>query len=211
MHTLPSPIPPSLRPRTPDSAPRRVKLKRKPLRISPGPACPSQVSLPSFGLGLPAYYVIAPSEASSNLSRFDGLRYGPQAAGATAAESLRATRGERFGPEVKRRILMGTYALTAGYYDAYYKRAQQVRTVVRREMAGALAGVDALLTPAAPTVAYRLGDKTSDPLSMYVGDLMTVNVNLVRWELAFLGRALRPCNCCCRWCSLRPRQGNNRR
>lgn len=81
---------------------------------------------------------------------------------------------------MKRRILMGTYALSAGYYDAYYKRAQQVRTVIRREMAAALGGVDALLTPAAPTVAYRLGAKTSDPLSMYVGDLMTVNVNLVR-------------------------------
>lgn len=137
-----------------------------------------EVSLPSFALGLPAYYVIAPSEASSNLSRYDGLRYGPQVAAGSALDQFKATRGQRFGPEVKRRILMGTYALSAGYYDAYYKRAQQVRTVIRQEMTAALMGVDALITPAAPTVAYKLGEKTSDPLAMYVGDLMTVNVNL---------------------------------
>ena len=133
----------------------------------------------AFALGLPAYYVIAPAEASSNLARYDGLRFGPQQAregGVTA--TMAATRGALFGAEVKRRILMGTYALSAGYYDAYYARAQRVRTRVRAEMLAALADVDALLTPAAPTAAFALGAKTADPLSMYVGDLTTVNVNL---------------------------------
>ena len=136
------------------------------------------VSLPSFGLGLPAYYVIAPAEASSNLARYDGLRFGPQEARPTVSATMAATRGALFGDEVKRRILMGTYALSAGYYDAYYLRAQRVRTLIRREMTAALAGCDALLTPAAPTTSYALGAKTADPLSMYVGDLTTVNVNL---------------------------------
>ncbi|EFJ52345.1 hypothetical protein VOLCADRAFT_86683 [Volvox carteri f. nagariensis] len=142
------------------------------------PPCP-QVSLPTFGLGLPAYYVLALSEASSNLSRYDGVRYGARTAGASDLPSLFCgSRGEGLGPEVKRRILMGTYALSAGYYDAYYKRAQQVRTLVQREMAATLASFDALLTPTAPSPAYRLGEKSSDPLAMYKGDLMTVNVNL---------------------------------
>jgi aspartyl-tRNA(Asn)/glutamyl-tRNA(Gln) amidotransferase subunit A len=123
------------------------------------------VSFPSFRYGLSAYYVLALSEASSNLSRYDGIRYG-------------AGR-EAFGPEVKRRILMGTYALSAGYYDAYYRRAQQVRTLVTREMESSLRGdFDLLLSPVAPHVAFKIGEKTRDPLEMYKGDLMTVNVNL---------------------------------
>jgi aspartyl-tRNA(Asn)/glutamyl-tRNA(Gln) amidotransferase subunit A len=136
------------------------------------------VSLPSFALGLPAYYVIAPAEASSNLARYDGLRFGPQEARPTVSATMAATRGALFGDEVKRRILMGTYALSAGYYDAYYARAQRVRTLIRAEFAAALATCDALLTPAAPTAAYALGAKTADPLAMYAGDLTTVNVNL---------------------------------
>jgi len=136
------------------------------------------VSLPSFALGLPAYYVIAPAEASSNLARYDGLRFGPQEARATVGETMSATRGALFGDEVKRRILMGTYALSAGYQDAYYTRAQRVRTLIRSEMCAALAGCDVLLTPAAPTTAYPLGSKTADPLAMYAGDMTTVNVNL---------------------------------
>jgi aspartyl-tRNA(Asn)/glutamyl-tRNA(Gln) amidotransferase subunit A len=172
-----------------------------------------EVSLPTFEAGLPAYYVLAVAEASSNLSRFDGVRYGlrrerPAAAGAgspssssssfTLKDMYGATRGEGLGAEVKRRILMGTYALSAGYVDAYYARAQRVRERVRAEMTGLLlaggAGggggggggssstsskrFDVLITPAAPTPAYRLGDKLSDPLAMWAGDLMTVNLNL---------------------------------
>ncbi|MEW5302506.1 MAG: hypothetical protein WDW36_005286 [Sanguina aurantia] len=138
-----------------------------------------EVSIPCFQAGLPAYYVLAISEASSNLSRYDGVRYG---VGQTTAPDLQAlycsTRDAGLGPEVKRRILMGSYALSSGYYEAYYKRAQQVRTLVTREMASALQRFDALLLPAAPTAAYKLGEKSSDPLEMYKGDLMTVNVNL---------------------------------
>eukprot|EP00887_Chlorella_sp_A99_P000286 scaffold13.g286.t1 len=138
-----------------------------------------EVSLPSFAYGLPAYYVIALSEASSNLSRYDGVRYGRRADGAEELrEMYMRTRDEGLGAEVKRRILMGTYALSAGYYDAYYKRAQQVRTLIQREMSAALRTYDALLCPTAPTPAYRLGDKVTDPLAMYKGDLMTVNQNL---------------------------------
>ncbi|GFR42442.1 hypothetical protein Agub_g3349 [Astrephomene gubernaculifera] len=138
-----------------------------------------EISLPTFGLGLPAYYVLALSEASANLSRYDGVRYGARAPSAADLASLFCgSRGAGLGGEVKRRILMGSYALSAGYYDAYYKRAQQVRTLVQREMSGALQRCDALLTPTAPTPAYRLGEKASDPLAMYKGDLMTVNVNL---------------------------------
>lgn len=137
-----------------------------------------QVSLPAFAAGLPAYYVIAVSEASSNLSRYDGVRYGHRAEADELRSMYGKTRHEGLGSEVARRILMGTYALSAGYYDAYYKRAQQVRTLVQREMGAALQQYDALLCPAAPTPAYRLGEKTSDPLAMYKGDLMTVNLNL---------------------------------
>lgn len=137
-----------------------------------------QVSLTCFGVGLPAYYVIALSEASSNLSRYDGVRYGQRAEADELRSMYGKTRHNGLGSEVARRILMGTYALSAGYYDAYYKRAQQVRTLVQREMGSALQQYDALLCPAAPTAAYRVGEKTSDPLAMYKGDLMTVNLNL---------------------------------
>ncbi|KAI3434564.1 hypothetical protein D9Q98_002637 [Chlorella vulgaris] len=137
-----------------------------------------QVSLPSFAAGLPAYYVIALSEASSNLSRYDGVRFGQRGAANELKNMYASSRHSGLGSEVARRILMGTYALSAGYYDAYYKRAQQVRTLVRREMNMALGRFDALLCPAAPTTAYRVGEKLCDPLSMYKGDLMTVNLNL---------------------------------
>mmetsp|Transcript_14148 Transcript_14148/g.30237 ORF Transcript_14148/g.30237 Transcript_14148/m.30237 type:complete len:547 (-) Transcript_14148:113-1753(-) len=137
-----------------------------------------EISLPSFKYGLPAYYIIAPSEASSNLSRYNGVRYGSRADADELAQMYKSTRQVGFGSEVKRRILMGTYTLLAGYYDAYYKKAQQVRAVVRDEMNAALRNVDALVTPAAPTPAYSIGSKVNDPLSMYAGDLMTVNINL---------------------------------
>ncbi|KAI7732878.1 hypothetical protein M8C21_015356, partial [Ambrosia artemisiifolia] len=136
------------------------------------------VSLPSFSLGLPAYYVLASSESSSNLSRYDGVRYGNQIASDELSSLYGGSRANGFGPEVKRRILMGTYALSAGYYDAYYKRAQQVRTVVKKSFKAALDSHDILISPAAPSAAYKIGEKKNDPLAMYAGDIMTVNVNL---------------------------------
>ena len=140
------------------------------------------VQLPTFGAGLPAYYVLAPAEASSNLARFDGLRYGALEERGGLVSSMKATRSAGFGDEVKRRILTGTYVLSAGYTDAYYKRTA-ARAAVAREMASALAGCALLLSPVAPTTAYRLGEKLGgkggeDALGMFLGDLMTVNVNL---------------------------------
>ncbi|KAJ4839626.1 hypothetical protein Tsubulata_043118 [Turnera subulata] len=138
----------------------------------------TEVSLPSFSLGLPAYYILASSESSSNLSRYDGVRYGKRA----AADELNAlygdSRGKGFGSEVKMRILMGTYGLSAGYYDAYYKRAQQVRTLIQNSFKEALQENDILICPATPSAAYKIGEKKDDPLAMYAGDIMTVNVNL---------------------------------
>ncbi|KAL4519381.1 hypothetical protein Ndes2526A_g00468 [Nannochloris sp. 'desiccata'] len=141
-------------------------------------AAVEEISLPTYKLGLPAYYVIALSEASSNLSRYDGVRYGLRAPGTEDLREMYAASRTILGGEVRRRIIMGTYALSAGYYDAYYKRAQQVRTLIAREMSAALNSCDALICPVAPTPAYKVGEKTTDPLAMYKGDLMTVNVNL---------------------------------
>ncbi|WOG98417.1 hypothetical protein DCAR_0417760 [Daucus carota subsp. sativus] len=138
----------------------------------------TEVSLPSFSLGLPAYYILASSESSSNLSRYDGVRYGNQCESEELNSLYENTRAHGFGSEVKRRILMGTYALSAGYYDAYYKRAQQVRTLVRKSFKSALDENDILISPAAPSAAYKIGEKKDDPLAMYAGDIMTVNVNL---------------------------------
>lgn len=137
-----------------------------------------QVSIPSFATGLPAYYVLAVSEASSNLSRYDGVRYGVRQPSGDLQEMYNSTRMLGLGDEVKRRIIMGTYALSAGYYDAYYKRAQQVRTIIKKELYGALSTYDALLCPTAPTPAYKIGEVVSDPLAMYKGDLMLVGCNL---------------------------------
>lgn len=138
----------------------------------------NEVSLPSFSLGLPAYYIIASSESSSNLSRYDGIRYGKQVAGDELNALYENSRANGFGSEVKLRILMGTYALSAGYYDAYYKRAQQVRTLIQKDFKEALDQYDILISPAAPSVAYKIGEKNNDPLALYAGDIMTVNVNL---------------------------------
>lgn len=148
------------------------------LRLEELGAAVTEVSLSSFPLGLPAYYVLAPSEASSNLARYDGIRYGCQVPADDLESMYGSSRAKGFGQEVKRRILMGTYALSAGYYDAYYKRAQQVRTLIQRDFSKALGENDILVSPAAPTAAYKIGDKVNDPLSMYAGDIMTVNVNL---------------------------------
>ena len=136
------------------------------------------VSLPSTGLAIPVYYIIAPAEASSNLARYDGVRYGVRAAADDLNSMYERTRSSGFGDEVTRRILLGTYVLSAGYYDAYYKRAQAVRALVTQEFAQVFAsGVDLLFTPTAPTTAFRLGE-VSDPYEMYLSDIFTVTANL---------------------------------
>ncbi|MEU5862287.1 MULTISPECIES: Asp-tRNA(Asn)/Glu-tRNA(Gln) amidotransferase subunit GatA [unclassified Nonomuraea] len=140
-----------------------------------------EVSCPSFTTALPAYYLIAPSECSSNLARFDAMRYGLRVGddGTRSAEEVMAlTRAAGFGPEVKRRIMLGTYALSSGYYDAYYGQAQKVRTVISREFQAAYEQVDVLVSPTTPTTAFRLGERTDDPMAMYLADLCTIPSNL---------------------------------
>ena len=128
----------------------------------------------AFDYGIACYYLIAPAEASSNLARYDGVRYGPRSEGATYREMVERTRDSGFGDEPKRRIMLGTYALSAGYYDAYYGQAQKVRTLIMREHADAFERFDVLATPTSPTVAFPLGDKAADPLAMYACDLLTI-------------------------------------
>ena len=128
----------------------------------------------SFDYGLPCYYLIAPAEVSSNLARYDGVRYGPRSAGDTYRDAVERTRDEGFGAEPKRRIMLGTYALSAGYYDAYYGQAQKVRTLIVREHAAAFESFDVIATPTSPTVAFPIGDKAADPLAMYACDLLTI-------------------------------------
>jgi aspartyl-tRNA(Asn)/glutamyl-tRNA(Gln) amidotransferase subunit A len=137
-----------------------------------------EVSVPSVRYGLSAYYMIAPAEASSNLARFDGVRYGLRVPGNDITEMYIATRSAGFGAEVKRRIMLGTYALSAGYYDAYYGKAQKVRTLIIREFEEAYRSFDVLLSPTSPTNAFALGAKTSDPLTMYLNDVCTIPSNL---------------------------------
>ncbi|MFE9745541.1 Asp-tRNA(Asn)/Glu-tRNA(Gln) amidotransferase subunit GatA [Saccharothrix saharensis] len=140
-----------------------------------------EVSCPSFDYALPAYYLIAPSEASSNLARFDAMRYGIRVGddGTRSAEEVMSlTREAGFGPEVKRRIMIGTYALSSGYYDAYYGSAQKVRTLISQEFEAAFATVDVLVSPTTPTTAFRIGERTDDPIAMYKADLCTIPANL---------------------------------
>jgi aspartyl-tRNA(Asn)/glutamyl-tRNA(Gln) amidotransferase subunit A len=138
-----------------------------------------EVSLPHTEYAIPAYYIVATAEASSNLARFDGVRYGYRAENArTLSEMYRRTRDLGFGTEVKRRIMLGTYALSAGYYDAYYLKAQKVRTLLTRDFDDAFKQVDAIVAPTSPTAAFKLGDKTDDPLAMYLADIYTVTANL---------------------------------
>ncbi len=136
------------------------------------------VELPHAGHGISAYYVLAPAEASTNLSRYDGVRYGNRHDGTDLVDMYEQTRAEGFGPEVKRRIMLGTYALSSGYYDAYYGRAQRVRTMIVRDFDAAFAGVDFVVTPTSPSVAFGLGEKTEDPWTMYLNDLFTVPMSL---------------------------------
>ncbi|HKO38641.1 MAG TPA: Asp-tRNA(Asn)/Glu-tRNA(Gln) amidotransferase subunit GatA [Solirubrobacterales bacterium] len=139
----------------------------------------AEVALPSAEHGISAYYVLAPAEASSNLARYDGVRYGMRAGGdGDLIEMYETTRSEGFGDEVKRRIMLGTYALSSGYYEAYYGQAQKVRTRIAEDFSTAFAGVDFVVTPTAPSVAFKLGEKTADPLAMYLNDFFTVPMSL---------------------------------
>ena len=137
------------------------------------------VSLPHTEFAVSVYYIIATAEASANLSRFDGVRYGRRAKEpADVLDMYRRTRAEGFGSEVKRRILLGTYALSSGYYDAYYLRAQKVRSLIRKDFTRAFAQVDAIVCPTSPDVAFPLGERTQDPLRMYLADIFTIAANL---------------------------------
>ncbi len=138
-----------------------------------------ETSLPHTGYALAVYYILAPSEASANLARYDGVKYGYSAQDAeTMWDALEQTRQQGFGPEVKRRIMLGTYALSAGYYDAYYLKAQRVRTIIRREFMDVFERFDALVMPTSPSVAFKLGEKTQDPVQMYLNDILTMPANI---------------------------------
>jgi aspartyl-tRNA(Asn)/glutamyl-tRNA(Gln) amidotransferase subunit A len=136
------------------------------------------VSLPHTQYALPVYYLIAPAEASANLARYDGVRYGPRADADALWQVFRRTRGARFGAEVKRRIMLGTYALSAGYYDAYYGQAQKVRTLIKADFEQAFTQVDVIAAPVTPTTAFKLGEHSDDPLAMYLEDIFTIPANL---------------------------------
>jgi len=137
-----------------------------------------EISLPNTSLGLPVYYLIAPAEASANLSRFDGVRYGLRVQGTDLIDTYKKTRGAGFGEEVKRRIMLGTYALSAGYYDAYYIRAQKVRTLIKQDFEAALQDVDVIAAPVTPTTAFKIGENVNDPIKMYLEDVFTLPLSL---------------------------------
>ncbi|MGB8693981.1 MAG: amidase family protein, partial [Steroidobacteraceae bacterium] len=138
-----------------------------------------EVSLPNLALSVPTYYVVAPAECSSNLARFDGVRFGHRCENPRDLKDLyERSRGEGFGAEVKRRIMIGTYVLSAGYYDAYYLKAQRVRALIAADFERAFASVDVLISPTTPTAAFEIGAKTSDPVTMYLSDIYTIGANL---------------------------------
>jgi len=141
-------------------------------------AIPVEVTLPHTGYAIATYYILATSEASSNLARYDGVKYGFRAEGKDLMDMYINTRAQGFGAEVKRRIMLGTYALSSGYYEAYYKKAQQVRTLIKQDFENAFKVVDAVVTPTSPTTAFKLGEKIADPLQMYLSDIFTISVNL---------------------------------
>ena len=139
----------------------------------------SEVTLPHTDYAVATYYILATSEASSNLARYDGVKYGFRAENPVdLLDMYKQSRSQGFGPEVKRRIMLGTYALSSGYYDAYYKKAQQARTLIKRDFDEAFKQVDIIVTPTAPTAAFKLGEKTDDPLQMYLSDIFTISINL---------------------------------
>jgi aspartyl-tRNA(Asn)/glutamyl-tRNA(Gln) amidotransferase subunit A len=157
----------------------RAAVERSIDQLRAAGATVKPISLPHSRYAIPTYYVIATAEASANLARFDGVRYGFRAKDANTLSSMyRRSRDLGFGAEVKRRIMLGTYALSAGYYDAYYKKAQQVRRLLTEDFLKAFAEVDAILTPTAPTPAFKLGEKVDDPVSMYLADIYTVTASL---------------------------------
>ncbi len=137
-----------------------------------------EISLPHTEYSLPVYYIIAPAEASANLARFDGIRFGPKVDTGDMRSTYNATRGQGFGPEVKRRIMLGTYALSAGYYDAYYGKAQAVRTLIKQDFDNAFANVDVICAPTAPSTAFKFGENTGDPIKMYLEDVFTLPASL---------------------------------
>jgi len=153
---------------------------RSALRLAEGLGARLQeISLPHTEYAIPTYYIIATAEASSNLARYDGVRYGHRAGNVEQMSPLYVrTRTEGFGAEVKRRIMLGTYVLSSGYYDAYYLKGQKVRTLIRRDFERAFERVDAIVTPTTPTHAFRFGEKADDPLAMYLSDIFTVTINL---------------------------------
>ena len=138
-----------------------------------------EISLPHTDYAIAVYYIIATAEATSNLSRYDGVKYGHRAAGARSLQEMYAqTRAQGFGAEVKRRIMLGTYVLSHGYYDAYYLKAQRVRTLIKRDFDEAFKRCDIIVTPTTPTAAFKIGEKTQDPLQMYLSDIYTISINL---------------------------------
>ena len=137
-----------------------------------------EISLPHTEYAIATYYIIATAEASANLARFEGVRYGARMGGSNPEEMNRKTRGAGFGEEVKRRIILGTYVLSSGYYDAYYLRAQKVRTLIRQDFMKAFEEVDLIASPTAPTPAFKIGEKAADPLQMYLSDIYTISCNL---------------------------------
>ena len=141
-------------------------------------AVPVEVSLPHTKYALPAYYIVAPAECSSNLARYDGVRFGLRVPGKDLIEMYQNTRGAGFGKEVRRRIMIGTYVLSAGYYDAYYKKAQQIRALIARDFKQAFEKCDVLLTPTAPTAAFAAGEKMDDPVTMYLNDMFTIPASM---------------------------------
>jgi aspartyl-tRNA(Asn)/glutamyl-tRNA(Gln) amidotransferase subunit A len=146
--------------------------------LEQGGAAIEEISLPHTEYAVAVYYVVATAEASSNLARYDGMRYGYRADAKDLTETYRITRDDGFGTEVKRRIMLGTYALSAGYYDAYYLKAQRVRTLIKRDFDEAFKRCDVIVTPTAPTTAFKLGAKIQDPLQMYLSDIYTISINL---------------------------------
>jgi aspartyl-tRNA(Asn)/glutamyl-tRNA(Gln) amidotransferase subunit A len=156
----------------------RTRIDEAYTRLEKLGATLEEVSLPSFDHGISAYYLVAPAECSANLARYDGVRYGHRAGGEDIIAMTSRTRDEGFGAEVKRRIMLGTYALSAGYYDAYYGKAQKVRTLIIRDLERVYAEVDLIACPTSPTTAFKLGERTADPLAMYLSDVFTVPVNL---------------------------------
>jgi aspartyl-tRNA(Asn)/glutamyl-tRNA(Gln) amidotransferase subunit A len=156
----------------------RTRMQEAIDRLADMAARVGEASLPHADYALSAYYLIAPSEASSNLARYDGVRYGLRVDGGDSVEMMTKTRGAGFGPEVKRRIMLGTYALSAGYYEAYYGQAQKVRTLIIRDYEAAFTDCDVLVSPTSPTTAFRIGERADDPLAMYLSDVFTIPANL---------------------------------